>query len=297
MLKKVGVIGFAGLALGVSPAAAESVGDGSVVALTMAGGLGVTSIGCLAIALLTSDDEDDEKGYDRRGVYVALSPSYARQNFTDTTIVDLVDGDVMANLRDLRGTPRFVGQDPPVLVDPGFYTVDFGDIEENVFGFTGRAGYRCHPNISFELQFEWLDDFDGTIVETQNSDPLAVGAPQTGVPPDSLRVLDLKFESLVFTTNAKAYLLTGRYQPFLLAGVGFMRVEAKTQDKTGGTIQKFAPHGRTLKTNLAFRLGGGVDFYLSEHVVASAEVSYLMPTSALDGLDYYSIGVGLQYRF
>ena len=45
------------------------------------------------------------------------------------------------------------------------------------------------------------------------------------------------------------------------------------------------------------RLGGGLDFYLTENVVITAEGSYLMPTGKLDGLDYYSFGVGLQYRF
>jgi hypothetical protein len=74
-------------------------------------------------------------------------------------------------------------------------------------------------------------------------------------------------------------------------------MEGKTKDVTGGTIAKFAPRGRTRRVSLAWRFGGGIDFYLSEHVVASAEVSYVMPWGKLDNLDYYSIGVGLQYRF
>jgi opacity protein-like surface antigen len=293
MLKKAAVVGLAGLVLGVLPAAADSMSNGTTVALTMVGGGGLMSIGCMAIALLTQDDEDDEGGYDRRGFYAALSPSYARENFSDSSVVDLVDGELQDNLQSVRGTPVIGDPDanpPTVDGDPGIYTFSFSGIDSDVFGVTGRGGYRCHPYVSAELQFERLSNFDGGITETTvNTWPSAAD--------DVPRNFDFELESLVFTTNAKAYLLTGRYQPFLLAGVGFMRVEAKTQDKTGGTIPKFAPHGRTLKTNLAFRLGGGVDFYLSEHVVASAEASYLMPTSALDGLDYYSIGVGLQYRF
>ena len=38
MLKKAAVIGFTSLTLGVSPAAADSLNDGSTVALTMVGG-------------------------------------------------------------------------------------------------------------------------------------------------------------------------------------------------------------------------------------------------------------------
>jgi hypothetical protein len=45
------------------------------------------------------------------------------------------------------------------------------------------------------------------------------------------------------------------------------------------------------------RFGGGLDFYLTESIVVSGEISYLMPTGKLDNLDYYSIGLGLQYRF
>ena len=56
--------------------------------------------------------------------------------------------------------------------------------------------------------------------------------------------------------------------------------------------------GKTsLAIELALRFGGGIDFYLTETILVSAEASYLMPTGKLDGLDYYSIGLGLQYRF
>jgi len=296
ILKKAAVVGFAGLALGASPAAADSVSDGSTVVFTMVGGLGVTSIGCLMIALLTQDDEDDEEGYDRRGLYVALSASYARENFSDSAVVDFVNGASNDSLRSLRGTPTFTNAKPPQIVDPGDYRISFGDLDDETFGFTGRVGYRCHPYVSVELQFESLDNFDGSIVETEN--PLTGGAPMNGNPPDSLRGLELRLETLVFTTNVKVHLLTGRYQPFVLAGAGFMRMEGKVQGVTGGTIAGFAPQERVRRVDLAMRFGGGIDIYLTENVVASAEVSYLlMPTGRLDNLDYYSIGVGLQYRF
>jgi opacity protein-like surface antigen len=48
---------------------------------------------------------------------------------------------------------------------------------------------------------------------------------------------------------------------------------------------------------LALRFGAGLDFYVNRNVVVSAEASYLMPTGKLDGMDYYSFGLGLQYRF
>ena len=281
MLKKAAVIGVTGLALGVSPAAADSLGDGSMVALTMVGGGGLMSIGCMAIALLTEDEEDDEEGYDRRGFYAALSGSYARENFSDSSVVNLVDGELQENLRNLRGTPTL----PSPPGDPGVYTFSLANVDSDTFGATGRGGYRCHPYVSTELQFEALSNFDGTISEN--------GTPSN----DTARSFDLELESLVFTTNAKGHLLTGRYQPFVLLGMGFMRMESKSRDTTGGTIPGNAAQQSDRTVKFALRYGAGLDFYLTEHVVVSAEGSYLMPTGKLDGLDYYTFGLGVQYRF
>ena len=77
MLKKAAALGVAGLMLGVSPAAAGSISDGTTVVLTMVGGGGLMSLGCMAIALVTQNDEEEEEGYDRRGFYAGIAPSYA----------------------------------------------------------------------------------------------------------------------------------------------------------------------------------------------------------------------------
>jgi opacity protein-like surface antigen len=296
MLKKTAVVGLAGLVLGVSPAAADSIDNGATVALTMIGGGGAMSLACMAIALLTQDDEDEQEGYDRRGFYAGLGPIYARENFSDSAVVDLVDGDLQDALRAFRGTP--VKQDldavPKILEDgdPGAYTFNLDDVDDDAFGFSGRVGYRCHPYISTELQFDWLDDFDGALSENPN------GITNEGVPePDTARKFDLELESLVFTTNMKGHLLTGRYQPFVLVGLGFMRMESKTRDASGGAIPGSAPQGSDRTVKVAMRFGGGLDFYITKNVLASAEFSYLMPTGKLEDLDYYSIGVGMQYRF
>jgi opacity protein-like surface antigen len=245
MLKKAAVLGLAGLVLGVSPAAADSMSNGSTVALTMVGGGLVTSLGCMAIVLLTQDDEEEEEGYDRRGIYLGASPSYARENFSESAVVGFgnLQGDNVLNL---------------------------DDNDEDSFGVMGRGGYRCHPRVSAELQFEWLDDFEAKISQ--------IGTTQK---------YNAQFESLVFTDNVKGHLLTGRYQPFVLLGVGFMRMEGKAR----------AVSFRETNTDVAMRFGGGLDIYATEKWVVSAEASYLLPTGKLEELDYYSIGLGVQFRF
>lgn len=311
MLKKAAVVGIAGLVLGASPAAAGSIGDGETAALTLIGGGGLLGIGCMAIALLTGDDQDDEEGYDRRGLYLAASASYARGNFTDSSVHNLYDGEIIHNLRVLRGIPREDSPptDPPTILDFGIYSTDFGDIDDDdAFGFTGRGGYRCHSRVSVELQAEHFDDFgSGSIVETGVA-PLTVET-DDGPLVDTLRNFEFDLESLVMTTNVKGHLMTGRYQPFVLAGLGFMRMETKGRDVTPNadatteicqpalTDPCHAGHMSDRRVEIAMRFGGGLDFYLTENVVISAEGSYLMPTGKLDGLDYYSFGVGLQYRF
>jgi opacity protein-like surface antigen len=184
-------------------------------------------------------------------------------------------------------------ENPPVPAgDPGAYTFNLDDVDDDVFGFSGRVGYRCHPYISTELQFDWLDDFDGALSENPN------GITNVGVAiPDTARKFDLELESLVFTTNMKGHLLTGRYQPFVLVGLGFMRMESKTRGASGGTIPGPTPQGSDRTVNLAMRFGAGLDFYITEKVLANAEFSYLLPTGRLSDLDYYTFGLGLQYRF
>jgi hypothetical protein len=47
----------------------------------------------------------------------------------------------------------------------------------------------------------------------------------------------------------------------------------------------------------AMRAGAGIDLYLSENIVVSAETTYVLPFANVSDLDYLSVGVGVQYRF
>jgi len=286
MLKKAAVVGLAGLALGVAPANADSFGNEATVALTMISGGGVMSLGCMAIALLT---EEKDEGYDRRGFFVGASASYARENFSDSSIVGLVGGEVQSNLQLLRGTPIQTDPptNPPTFIDPGNYTFSVSNLDNDAFGGGGRGGYRCHSYVATELQFEQLANFNASL-------------PETDIPMnDKVRNFDLELETLVFTTNVKGYLLTGRYQPYVLGGVGFMRMETKARDATTtpGPIVGVAAQQSDITVKVALRFGAGLDFYVTDNIVATLEGSYLIPTGELSGLDYYSFGLGLQYRF
>ncbi len=133
-------------------------------------------------------------------------------------------------------------------------------------GLDVRAGYRFHPRIAGEVQLQWF--------------------PKAQIQIEDIDAFDL--ETLVLTGNAKGYLLTGRFQPFVLVGGGLMHFNLK--DDVGlGTSEK--------GTAFAARFGGGVDFYLSRNIVIALDAGYVLPTGDADGLDHVSFSVGVQYRF
>jgi opacity protein-like surface antigen len=148
---------------------------------------------------------------------------------------------------------------------------------DNSFGFNGRVGYRCHRYFSAEVEVEWLDGFSADLTET--------GFPQ---------LAKVGFEPVVVTANAKGYLPFGRYQPFLLVGAGVMTADIKLRDPVGLTGTGVES---TSANEFAWRFGGGIDFYATEHVVVSVGADYVLPFGELDALDYITVTWGLQYRF
>jgi opacity protein-like surface antigen len=133
-------------------------------------------------------------------------------------------------------------------------------------GLDARVGYRFHPRLAGEVQFQWFPKADIEFAD----------------------VKAMKLETLTLTGNAKGYLLTGRVQPFLLVGVGLMHFDAK--DKLGLGL-------RAKGEGFAARFGGGVDVYLNRNFLLALDTSYVLPTGDVDGLDHVSFSLGLQYRF
>jgi opacity protein-like surface antigen len=139
------------------------------------------------------------------------------------------------------------------------------DVEVAV-GADVRAGYRFHPRIAGEIQIQSL--------------------PQAQIEIGGTDALDL--ETLVFTGNAKGYLLTGRFQPFVLVGGGLVHFEV--EDDLGIESSE-------KDEGFAARFGGGVDVYLNRNFVIALDADYVLTTGDADGLDHVSFSAGLQYRF
>jgi opacity protein-like surface antigen len=126
-------------------------------------------------------------------------------------------------------------------------------------GLNARAGYRFHPHIAAEAEFEWVN----ADIEVSGND---VG----------------DFDTFVGTVNGKAFLLTGRFQPFAMIGIGAMGVRGDGDSGDSG---------------FAARFGGGLDFYITRNFTAAIDASYVLPTGDVDDFDLVSIGWGFGYRF
>ncbi len=139
----------------------------------------------------------------------------------------------------------------------------------NAWGADARVGYRFHPQLAIEGQGQYYGNFsiDGRV-------PGATA---------SQHVADL--EGFSFTTNLKVFPITGRVQPYFLAGAGFLW--ARFSDARGGNeALTFAGRG-----------GLGVDFYLDENVALNVEGTYLLPTDHLNDFQMAGITGGLQLHF
>lgn len=132
-------------------------------------------------------------------------------------------------------------------------------------GLTARAGFRVTPHIALEAHYEWMENFETSVAGNEIADT----------------------QTQTLTGDIKGYLATGRVQPYLTAGAGFLT--AKSDD----------PRTNFQRTDTDFvaRVGGGVEFYLNESVGLSVDTSYVLPAGDVKDLDYVSVGAGVFFRF
>lgn len=133
------------------------------------------------------------------------------------------------------------------------------------FGLAGRLGARITPHLALEAHYEWMEDFETSV--------------------DGIEIAETRTQAL--TGDVKGYLATGRVQPYLSAGLGFL---SATSDDPVTTFQK-------TDTDFAARFGGGVDFYVTRNIGLSVDSSYVIPTGDVEDLDYVSVGAGVFFRF
>jgi len=139
---------------------------------------------------------------------------------------------------------------------------DFGD----TLGFNARGGYRIDDYWAIEGIYEYGDDFGARQV-----------APGAGI------------QTNAFTVNGKLLVPLGRFQPYLMGGVGFVNANAdRALRQTGWDVDG---------TSFAGRFGGGVDLYATENVAIYLDAAYTIPIDEVSDLNHFSFGWGAKYAF
>jgi opacity protein-like surface antigen len=133
--------------------------------------------------------------------------------------------------------------------------------------YAGVIGVRVNSRLAFELVGEYYEDIPIDLSEA--------GIVQSG---------DVELMSGMLM--GKLYLLTGRLQPYLMAGAGYLRAEIDFGD-VDETAD--APLGRA---------GVGIETYLTPNLALAVQAAYSRSLdSDLDELAFFNVGGSLMIRF
>lgn len=155
------------------------------------------------------------------------------------------------------------GRSGPYLGADGIYAIqEFSDggkrSPDNSGGYGLKAGYRFNEYFALEGSWQQFLNFSDTTGDTD----IFIGA-----------------------VNGKFYPLSGMIQPYLMAGVGYEKVndDRAPSENTGG---------------VGFNFGGGLDVYVTRNWALSVGVGYVLGASS--GLGDYGVvplSFGILYRF
>ncbi len=161
----------------------------------------------------------------------------------------------------------------PYLGVGGVYAIELFDDQatrvDNSSGLHVRGGYRFHPNFAVEGLYEWYNEFD-----TDRG----------------------HYDGWSLTANAKAYALTGRFQPYAVIGLGYLKING-----SGGNPPA-APSGpphfaAAAGDGFEMRFGAGMDACITEHWALGPEVAYVLPFNDAEDLDFVEVSLGVRYKF
>lgn len=138
--------------------------------------------------------------------------------------------------------------------------------------YSGAIGLRFNPRFALELVGENYDD---------------LSSEETGVTIDGLSSGDLELWSVMLM--GKLYMLTERFQPYLMAGAGYIRGELES-----------GPLDETADSALG-RVGLGVETYLNENLAVGVFGAYsrVIGDDEFDNdeLAFFNVGASLMVRF
>lgn len=155
----------------------------------------------------------------------------------------------------------------------GNYAIEFfggegdGDLIGNSGGLKAFVGYRVHQNVAVQLRYDRYFGFD--------TDDRGAAGDFGG-----------EYTAWALMADVKGYILTGRYQPYVIVGLGYIDF-----DSTNNRPVPDAGSG------FGMRYGAGLDAHVTENIVMSPEVAWLQPYGDADDLAALTVGAALTYKF
>lgn len=107
----------------------------------------------------------------------------------------------------------------------------------------------------------------------------------------------IRFCDYDFFINGKASLPLGAFRPYALAGIGVVYSRAKIEQEISADGFRLDISYTTNTSDVMWRVGGGIDALLSEHVGLNAECAYQAGVNFLDDLRFLTLSAGLLYVF
>jgi len=133
--------------------------------------------------------------------------------------------------------------------------------QQTGWGMDVRAGYKLLSHLWLEGQWQWINRYETTTGFGTQANVLRTNT---------------------FTGNVKVPIFTGPIQPYGLLGIGLQNADLKHGDD---------------KTEFALRVGGGANFFFTDHIGIYGEVVYLKPFGSLDDYGTVPIAFGGIYQF
>jgi hypothetical protein len=134
-------------------------------------------------------------------------------------------------------------------------------------GFSAAVGYRFNDRVELAAQYEKFTGYEIS------------GLGFSG-----------DVDSWSATANIRLFILTRSFQPYLGFGIGAFQARLDSTDPDGFDIDD-------KETVVVFRLSGGFEYYISEHLALTGDAAINLPGDILSSMTYATLGGGLKIRF